>query len=152
MERQDKYKVKMFLWDQLVRPFHMFINVHQLKPIILALIIANFVIFKIFILFWGLVILLGIIFIYEIYKYWKSGEFIHNYRKFKYPEYRKAIKTLKRKSKHLNTLNNLNKDRKSVWEKLSEPVPSLNNGKNEQEGQGKEVRTHSSETQDKKEV
>lgn len=109
MTNQKLMRVRIFLWDQLVRPLYLIFSTHQLKPILLSLMIINFIIFKSSTSFFVLSFLLAIIFSYELYNYWKSGEFMKNYREYKYPEYREAIKKIK-ESKHLNSLNDLNKD------------------------------------------
>jgi hypothetical protein len=93
-------RFKIFLWDQFIRPIYLLLNIHQAQAILLALLILNFLIWKSITAFWILFFALGTIFAYQIYKYYKSGEFIHNYRKYKsekgkYGDYRKFVKKLK---------------------------------------------------------
>ena len=100
MKEAEKYRFKIFLWDQFVRPFYLLLNIHQLQALLLALLILNFVTWQNIPTFWVLSISLLIIFIYQIYKYYQSGEFIHNYRKYKsergeYRDFRKLTKVLK---------------------------------------------------------
>ena len=106
MEEAKSYRLKIFFWDQLIRPLQLLLNIHQLQAILLALLILNFVVWKSIISFWILAIALGIIFIYQIVQYYKSGEFIYNYRKYKsekgkYHDYRKVTKVLKKEEKGL---------------------------------------------------
>lgn len=109
MEEAKKYRIKAFLWDQFVRPVYVLMNVQQLKGILLALLILSITLLDSKNLFWVTSIILVFIFSYEIYKYYKSGEFMHNYRKYKYTDYKRATKAFKREvKKDLNTLNNLN--------------------------------------------
>lgn len=106
MEESKKSRLKIFLWDQFIRPIYLLGTIHQLQSLLLALLILNFITWKSIIFFWILVILLAIIFIYQMVKYYQSGEFIANYRKFKsergeYSDYRKLTKVLKKeKERH----------------------------------------------------
>ena len=100
MDEAKKYKIKAFLWDQLVRPIRLLLNIHQLKALLIALTILSVVVFKSTKLFFGVIIPLAIIFGYELYQYYKSGEYIHNYRTYKYPEYKKFTKVMKRSSQN----------------------------------------------------
>ena len=109
----DAYRLRVFLWDQFIRPFYSLVSIHQIKALLLALIIVNFFSFKSSGIFWFGIIALGIIFTHEIIKYWKSGEYMSNYREYKYPDYKRTIKQIK-KQKHLNTLNNLNQDETNI--------------------------------------
>jgi len=96
MGEPNNYKIKIFLWDQFIRPIYILINLYNLQAIILAMIIINFITYKSLVAFWILIILALIISLFDIVKYWKSGEFIYNYRSYKYPGYRKIIKELKK--------------------------------------------------------
>lgn len=101
MEEIKKARFKIFLWDQFILPVYLLLNIHQLQALLLALLILNFIIWKNILFFWFLVITLGIIFIYQTIKYYKSGEFVYNYRKYKsekgeYKDYRKLTKILKK--------------------------------------------------------
>ena len=101
MEQAKTVRLKIFLWDQLIRPVYLLLNIHQLQALLLALLILNFVVWKSIWGFWVLSLLLAVIFIYQITQYYKSGEFMHNYRKYKsdkgeYADYRKATKILKK--------------------------------------------------------
>lgn len=96
MREEDKIRLKIFFWDQFVRPLYVFQSLSFLKILLLVLlffgIAVNFPILIIFII--GS--LLGIIFAYELHKYYKSGEFIYNYRKFNYKDYKKDVAKLKK--------------------------------------------------------
>lgn len=103
MEPAQKSRFKIFLWDQFIRPIYLLLNVHQLQALLLALLMINFVVWKNIYAFWVLSISLILIFFYQIYKYYKSGEFIHHYRDYKsergkYKDYRKLTKELKREN------------------------------------------------------
>lgn len=113
MNEAERHRLKAFLWDQFIRPLYALANTSVLKIILLVFIFVGIIIqlHAIFVYIAG-VLLLGVFF-YDIYKYYKSGQFMHNYRKYKYPEYKKATKAFKKeKTKSLNTLNNLNEDEK----------------------------------------
>ena len=104
MEEPQKSRFKIFLWDQFIRPFYLLLNLFQLQALLLACFILNLLIWKNVTLFWIVILLLGTIFIYQNIKYYQSGEFIHNYRKFKsergeYKDYRKLTKILKKEKK-----------------------------------------------------
>lgn len=94
-----KYKLKAFLWDQFILPLYSIFKLEQLMAIIIAVLVLNFISFKSSILFLISSILLIAMSIFDIVKYYKSGEFLKNYREHKYPEYRKAIKDIRRKRK-----------------------------------------------------
>ena len=98
MDEAEKYKIKAFMWDQFVRPTFLLFNLHQVKAILLALTIFS-VAMKWDISFWVAVIPLSFIFILEIIRYYKSGEYLYNYRKYKYSDYKKATKVFKRKER-----------------------------------------------------
>ena len=107
----DKFRLKVFLWDQFVRPAYAFFNLPHLNVILIALLIVNFVIIKSVPFFWILIVIWAGIVGYEVRQYWKSGEYMHNYRKHNYPGYRKSIKQIKKEQeKGLNSLNDLNED------------------------------------------
>lgn len=95
MELKD-YRLRIFLWDQLIRPIKKIANRNIFQSFLIALIIINFISFKSLYIFWISIILVAFISIMDIIKYYKSGEYIKNYRKEKYPEYRKTIKKLKK--------------------------------------------------------
>ena len=93
----DKFKFKIFLWDQFIRPLKHLLNRHTLQSCLIALVMINFISFESLIFFWiALIIVLGISVI-DVIQYWKSGEYISHYRKEKYPDYRKIIKEVKKK-------------------------------------------------------
>jgi hypothetical protein len=101
MEEAKKSRLKIFLWDQLVRPVYLLLNIHQLQALLIAILILNIAVWKNFVVFWVLAIALLVIFTYQIFKYYQSGEFIYNYRKYKsdkgkYSDYRKLTKILKK--------------------------------------------------------
>lgn len=115
MEEAKSARMKIFLWDQFVRPIRLLFNIHILQALLLALLILNIVVWRNMWAFAFLVISLGIIFFVQIFEYYKSGEFMHNYRKYKsergeYGDYRKLTKVLK----------------KSKEEKIKEAVEDLN--------------------------
>lgn len=116
MKEAKKTRFRIFLWDQFILPFYLLLNLYQLQALLIALIISNFVVWKNVTFFWVLVLSLGIIFIYQIIKYYKSGEFMHNYRKYKsergeYKDYRKVAKILKKEKES----NNKSKDKSITW-------------------------------------
>jgi len=113
MERS--YKLKMFLWDQFLRPFNSLTELHQLKSVLLALTIVDILIIRSLLLLWIFISCFALIIIFDIYKYWKSGEYVYNYRKYKYPMYKKAINEIKKKPKDLNRLNELNNDEEKIF-------------------------------------
>ena len=120
MGEARKYRIKAFLWDQFVLPVYLLLNMQQLKGILLASLILSITVFNSQGIFWVTSALLVFIFSYEIYRYYKSGEFMHNYRKYKYTDYKKATKAFKRETKKdLNTLNNLNNNEEK------EPEPKI---------------------------
>lgn len=127
MEEAKSARLKIFLWDQLVRPVLLLLNIHQLQLLLLALLFLNLAVWKDVLAFFILLVLLAIIFFYEIYKYYKSGEFIHNYRKYKsdkgqYSDYRKLTKELKQEKQPLAIkMERLNKKSiNSAIKKMSE--------------------------------
>jgi hypothetical protein len=109
-----RYRIKAFLWDQLIRPLYALASTSILKAVLLVFLIVSIIVELSPIIVYPVGVLLLVIYVYDIYKYWKSGEFMHNYRKYKFPDYKKATKAFKReereKSQSLNTLNNLNND------------------------------------------
>lgn len=122
MEEGKKTRFKIFLWDQFILPFYLLLNLYQLQALLIALIILNSLIWQNILAFYVLVISLGIVFLYQIVKYYKSGEFMHNYRKYKsekgeYGDYRKAIKTFK-KEKERQEINIENVDGNVVAENI----------------------------------
>ena len=151
MNEATKYRMKAFLWDQFVRPVYIILNLHQLKGILLALLILSIIIFKSNALFLFTSSTLVIIFSYEIYKYYKSGEFMKNYRHYKYKDYKKATKAFKQEAKKsLNTLNSLNSDAKEA-----ETQGESSGEKQEESAQRKSedgLGTHSSTTGQQKEI
>ena len=110
----NKYRIKAFLWDQLIRPLYALASTSIVKAALLVFLIVSIIVELSPIIVYTTGAVLLIIFVYDIYKYWKSGEFMYNYRKYKFPDYKKATKAFKRearaKSQSLNTLNNLNQD------------------------------------------
>lgn len=100
MDEEKKYKIKAFLWDQIVRPIYSFFNLSQLSSLILAILILNFITIKSLIVFIVLIVLLIIFSIIDIIGYYKSGKFMDNYRKYKYPEYKAVIKKIRQERKN----------------------------------------------------
>lgn len=96
MEKQD-YKLKIFLWDQFIRPLKKLVSRHTLQSVLIALVILNFVTFNFIAFFWASITIILIISIIDIREYWKSGKYISHYRQEKYPDYRKVIKEIKKK-------------------------------------------------------
>lgn len=118
MEQAKTTRFKIFMWDQFIRPLYLLLNIHQLQALLLALLILNFVTWKSILAFWILTISLAVIFLAQIIQYYKSGEFMHNYRKYKsdvgqYKDYRKTTKILKN-------------SKKAKEEKVQEAVDDLN--------------------------
>ena len=94
---ENKYKLKIFLWDQFIRPVNNLINRHTLQSLLISLIMVNFISLKSIPFFWIASIIVLYISVVDAIKYWESGEFMSHYRKEKYPEYRKALKEVKKK-------------------------------------------------------
>jgi len=90
-----QYRFKIFLWDQFIRPLKSILTLNNLQALALSLIILNFVIWRSITVFWIFLIIALFISLKELIRYWRSGEFMYNYRKEKYPEYKKIIKEIK---------------------------------------------------------
>lgn len=121
MEEAKKHRIKAFLWDQFVRPFYALANTGVLKIGLLAFLFVAIVIQLHPAWVYVAGVLLILVFIYELVQYYKSGEFMHNYRKYKYPDYKKATKAFKKEeTKSLNTLNNLNNHEKEERDQREE--------------------------------
>ena len=101
MDEAKKYRLKAFVWDQFIRPFKLVFNMYQLQILLLVVVVIS-VILKLNGLFWFSMILTFILVFYDLYKYYKSGKFMENYRNEKYPDYRKAIKA-KRRAEKINS-------------------------------------------------
>lgn len=102
-EEANKTRFRIFMWDQTIGYFLRYIwNLEILKAVLFILL--SFLIFLDVRLRYIFLILLclAVIAVYEIIKYYKSGEFMHNYRKYKYPDYKRATKIFKREAE-LNT-------------------------------------------------
>lgn len=96
MKPETKYNLKAFMWDQLIRPV---MNSNFLRLVFLIMIFVSIVVFKSVNLFFVFIVLTLLISIYELVKYYKSGEYKDNYRKFKYPDYRKTMKEIRQAKK-----------------------------------------------------
>ena len=124
MKEARRYRIKAFLWDQLIRPIHIMGSSSILKIFLLVFLFVAIIIQLNIIVVYTIGLILLLIFFYEIYKYYQSGEFMHNYRKYKYPDYKKATKVFKKEAKtetqSLNTLNNLNTHEKTNEGKILE--------------------------------
>ena len=92
MEEVNKFRIKAFLWDLFILPIYSFFTTEQLRSIMIAILIINIFIFKSAIIFYIFIILVIITATLDLIRYYKSGEFIHNYRKYKYGDWKKAIK------------------------------------------------------------
>lgn len=103
MNPETKYNIKAFAWDQLIRPIT---NSEFLRLVFLIMIFVSIIIFKSTSLFFIFIILTLIVSIYDLIKYYQSGEYKDNYRKYKYPDYRKAMKELKQARKN-SPINNI---------------------------------------------
>lgn len=122
-------KFKIFMWDQLIRPFKTFGDTGFIKIFILLLIFASLVLNYSKYITFTLFLLLFIIFIRELVNYTKSGEYIHNYRKYKgYPETRKEIKKLRKEEKEKLMFKNKNQDKQINF---PEGIEQIYNGKEE---------------------
>lgn len=86
------YKIKIFLWDQFIRPLKKLLNRHIIQSTLIGLIFVNFFTFNSIYFFLISLTFVLLISILDIVHYWKSGKYIYNYRKEKYPSYRKHIK------------------------------------------------------------
>ncbi|MEK6878160.1 MAG: hypothetical protein AABY22_01055 [Nanoarchaeota archaeon] len=117
MKNENKYLLKAFLWDQFIRPFYAFLNINALIFIFLIILAYSILILKSKLLFIISLLIILVAIILDTIKYYKSGEFMYNYRKYKYPGYRNYIKN---KPKGLNTLNNLNSNEKVIQAPRSE--------------------------------
>jgi len=134
MEEAKKSRLKIFLWDQLVRPIYLLLNLYQLQAILIALIIVNFVVWKSVWAFYIMAALLAVVFVYQIVKYYQSGEFIHNYRKYKsdrgeYTDFRKLAKTLKKEKLPRRTREEMNIEKRAIEAKNEQ----VNSNKEENE-------------------
>lgn len=96
MDSSFKFRLKVFLWDQFILPFYLIFTMEQLRSIFIAILIVNFVTLKSFIIFISSTCFILFTSILDVFKYWKSGEFMHNYRKYKYGDYRKVAKEFKK--------------------------------------------------------
>jgi len=94
---ENKFKLKIFLWDQFIRPLKKLINRHTLQSCLIALVMINFISIKSRSFFWIALLIVFCISVIDAIQYWKSGEYISHYRKEKYPEYKKIIKEVKKK-------------------------------------------------------
>lgn len=99
-----RYKLRAFLWDQFILPLGVVFNIKHIKTALLIIAIFDVLVLR---NYWYSYLIPGflllILIIYDdIYKSWKSGEFIRNYRDHKYPEYRKAIKEVRKARKERN--------------------------------------------------
>lgn len=115
MKQEFWLKFKMFLWDQLVRPFKMLMKLGSIKILLIFITLFSILYERDGlwdIVFWISIILLLVLIVYDdIYLYIRSGEFIANYRNEKYPSFRKVMKEIKKeKSEGLNSYNSLNKN------------------------------------------
>lgn len=111
MEESKKARLKIFLWDLFIRPIVVFVNIHQIKAILISIIFILIIIFKQDKIPLILLGILTIIYIYELFKYYKSGEFMYQYRAYKsgknrYGDYRKVMKQI-RKEKQSKEQDNL---------------------------------------------
>lgn len=92
-------RFKIFLWDQFIRPVYTLFDLDFIKTLLTALIVILLIIGSpidyVIITAVGLFILslVGLI------RYYKSGDFVANYRKYKYPKYKKATKVFKKESR-----------------------------------------------------
>ena len=97
-------KLRIFLWDQFIRPLKRLANRHTLQSALIALVMINFVTFNSEPFFWASLSVILLISMIDIRDYWRSGKYIGHYRKEKYPDYRKAIKEAKRKNENKEKL------------------------------------------------
>jgi len=100
-----RYKRKAFLWDQFWLPLkELIFNIKHIKAALSIIAIVDLFVFRDYLYSYIIPGLLWLILVLydDIYKSWKSGEFIKNYRDHKYPEYRKAIKEVRRARKENN--------------------------------------------------
>jgi len=104
MENEDKafkrYKRKAWWWDQFWHPLASLFNIKHIKTLLIIISIFDMIVFfnKIYTYAIPGGILLLLIIYDDIYKYYKSGEYIQNYKKhkyMKYPEYQQYKKAIK---------------------------------------------------------
>lgn len=96
----EDVKLKLFLWDQFVRPFHAITEMWFLK-IIASVLIFLALVTKHYFVTLVLLIILILMLLLETLKYYKSGEYIKHYRDFKseqgkYSDYKKIVKEFKK--------------------------------------------------------
>ncbi len=101
-------RVRIFLWDQFIRPFYTLTNMSSITIIVFILLGISIFMDKI-IITWILFIILLIITILGLIRYYKSGEYMHHFRTYKsekgqYSDYRKVIKEFKRGEKALQEI------------------------------------------------
>jgi hypothetical protein len=99
MDPEKKYKIKAFLWDLFIRPIYTLFDLSQINSIVVGFLIFNVLVLKSELLYWILAVLLIIFLIIDLVKYYKSGKYVDNLRKHKYPEYRAAIKKVRAEKK-----------------------------------------------------
>lgn len=119
MNEETKFKLKAFFWNQFILPFKVFFTSTNIKLLSVIALAFSIIILKSRELTFVVLALILIVTFYDVYKDFKSGVYVGEYRKYKYSDYRKATRDIKRdiwtKSpppKDLNTLNNLNHDGK----------------------------------------
>lgn len=103
MKPETKYNIKAFLWDQIVRPIRIVFNANFMRLLFLAMIFISIIILKSTVMFVIFLISTLITYVYELIKYYKSGEYKANYRKYRYPDYKKAIKEMKKSKNQTHT-------------------------------------------------
>lgn len=105
MDETQTLRLKAFLWDQFVFRVYKFFNLQNAKGVLWGLLLIS-TISKYGVLSFFLLLALFLISVHEIIKYYKSGEYMKNYRDYKYPDYRKAIKELRQKRKDEKEIQN----------------------------------------------
>lgn len=105
MKEESKFKLKAFLWDQFVSPIVSVFNVDQIY-IILTVFAFLSIFLKIPKYILPLLIIQFIVAIYKLVIYYRSGEFIKNYRDAQFkkkniPNYRETIKKIRKEKKEL---------------------------------------------------
>jgi len=136
MNPEMKFTIKAFLWDQIVRPVYFFFNLNTIGLFSVAMTFSSMIIFDSVLLALAFFILSIVLYIYEIVKYYQSGEFKSNYRKFHYGDYKAKVKEIKRAGKKLPSPSVIAVENNSVEESSSE-LGTIN----EEENRDAEVRS-----------
>lgn len=96
MNEQEKFRIKVFFWDQLIRPIKSLLYIDQINALLVAALIVNLLFIRkawLSLLIASMLLTFSII---NLVKYYRSGEYIGNYRKERYSKFKQAIKEIKK--------------------------------------------------------